>query len=85
MRRILVDAARRRAAEKRGGDLDREELDASRISAVIPDEELLDLHEALTEFQQAHPEKAELVKLRYFAGFTADEAAAELGHLPQHR
>ena len=82
MRRILVDAARRRAAEKRGGHLGREELDASRISAVVPDEELLELHEALTKFEEAHPEMAELVKLRYFAGFTADEAAAELGISP---
>ena len=43
------------------------------------------LHEALDRFAEAHPEKAELVKLRYFAGLTADQAAEALGHLTEHR
>lgn len=82
MRRILVDSARRRAAEKRGGGLEREALEASRIASPTPDEELLALNEAFDQFEQEYPEKAELVKLRYFAGFTADDAAVEMGISP---
>ena len=82
MRRILVDAARRRAAEKRGGGLEQEEFEPSRIASPAPDDELLALNEALDQFEQEYPEKSELVKLRYFAGFTADDAAAEIGISP---
>ncbi len=82
IRRILVEQARRRLAAKRGGQQQRQELDPDRIAAPIPDEELLALHEALDRFTQAHPEKAELVKLRYFAGLTADQSATALGISP---
>ena len=82
MRRILVDAARRRQAEKRGGGMRHQAIESSQIAAPVPDDELLALHQALERFEQEHPEKAELVKLRYFAGFTADDAAAELGISP---
>lgn len=75
MRRILVDQARRRQALKRGGVYQREEFAPDQIATPTPDDELLALHEALDQFAQVHPEKAELVKLRYFAGLTADEAA----------
>ena len=79
MRRILVDAARRRAAEKRGGSLERVELTDIAASEGVPAEELLALDAALDRFAAEHPAKAELVKLRYFAGLTLDEAAAALG------
>lgn len=79
MRRILVDAARRRLAAKRGGDMQREDLVASRIAVSTPDEELLALNQAMDSFEEEHPEKAEVVKLRYFAGFTIDETAAAIG------
>src|SRR5262245_16476162 len=70
MRRILVDNARKRGRLKRGGDRQRLNLDAVSISfQEIPDD-LLALDEALTELTQKHPEKAELVKLRYFSGLT---------------
>ncbi len=82
IRRILVEQARRRQALKRGGEGNREELDPSRFVSPAPDEELLALHEALDRFAEAHPEKAELVKLRYFAGLTADQAALALGVSP---
>jgi len=79
IRRILVEQARRRRAAKRGGDRGRAALDPDAVAAPVPDDELLALHEALDGLAAAHPEKVELVKLRYFAGLTADEAAAALG------
>ena len=82
MRRILVDAARTRNALKRGGGADREELRESHRITAPPDDELLALDEALTAFAVSHPDHAELVKLRYFAGLTSDEAAAALGISP---
>jgi RNA polymerase sigma factor (TIGR02999 family) len=82
IRRILVEQARRRQAAKRGGQRQRENLDPDRLAAPAPDDELLALHEALDRLAVAHPEKAEVVKLRYFAGLTADQAAAALGVSP---
>lgn len=83
MRRILVEAARRRNALKRGGgDIARDDRDVNAIAAPVPDDDLLALHEALDLFATVDPAKAELVKLRYFAGLTADEAAEILGISP---
>jgi RNA polymerase sigma factor (TIGR02999 family) len=79
IRRILVEQARRRASLKHGGQREREELDPDQVAAPAPDEELLALNDALEGFAEKHPEKAALVKLRYFAGLSADEAAATLG------
>jgi RNA polymerase sigma factor (TIGR02999 family) len=80
MRRILVDAARRKKAAKHGGDRGREGLDG--VAAPIPDDELLAVDEALDRFVVEHPEKAEVVKLRYFVGLTIDQAAEVLGVAP---
>ena len=82
MRRIMVDQARRKSSEKRGGDRQRVELDEG-VSAVdsndsSPDD-LLALNEALDELAAAHPVKAQLVKLRYFAGLSLEEAAQTIG------
>jgi RNA polymerase sigma factor (TIGR02999 family) len=82
IRRILVEQARRKQAARHGGRRQREDLDPDQVAAPAPDEELLALHEALDRLAQQHPEKAELVKLRYFAGLTADQAAAALGISP---
>jgi RNA polymerase sigma factor (TIGR02999 family) len=82
IRRILVEKARRRQALKRGGAGRRADLDPAEIAAPAPDDELLALHEALDLLAEKHPEKAELVKLRYFAGLTADQAAAAMGISP---
>ena len=82
IRRILVEQARRRLAAKRGGPGRGEPLDPDRLAAPAPDDELLALHEALDRLAAAHPDKAELVKLRYFAGLTTDQAAAALGISP---
>jgi RNA polymerase sigma factor (TIGR02999 family) len=82
IRRILIDQTRRKLAARHGGQRQRQDLDADRIAAPASDEELLALHEALDGFAELHPEKAELVKLRYFAGLTAGQAAAALGISP---
>jgi RNA polymerase sigma factor (TIGR02999 family) len=79
MRRILVESARKRGRLKRGGDRQRLDLDSLQLSVPEVSDELLALDEALTEFTQQYPEKADLVRLRYFAGLTVNEAAQALG------
>ena len=79
MRRILIDQARRRDALKRGGGLQRHDLDEVPIQAPEPSVDLLELDEALTRFQTIDPQKAELVRLRYFAGLTIPEVAEVMG------
>jgi RNA polymerase sigma factor (TIGR02999 family) len=79
MRRILVEHARRRTALKRGGGCQREELDESNIAAPERSEDLLALNEALEKLAEADKQSAELVKLRFFAGLTMDQAAEMLG------
>lgn len=79
MRRILIDRSRRRRAQRHGGGQERagvEELDA--IAAPCDDDRILALHEALERLAGSDPKKAELVKLRYFAGATLEEAAVML-------
>ena len=79
MRRILVEQARRRARQKRGGDRRREAIVLHELPGVtLPDAKLLSLHEALSDFEKEEPAKAELVKLRYFAGLDEQEAAMAL-------
>ncbi len=68
MRRILIDNARRRDRLKRGGGARTTRLDEMQITIKVPADDLLALDEALTNLTQKHPDKAELVKLRYFAG-----------------
>jgi RNA polymerase sigma factor (TIGR02999 family) len=80
MRRILVDGARAKLAEKRGGGHAREPLED--VAAAPRDEEVLALHEALEKLAGEDPLKAQLVELRYFAGLTGDQAAAVLGISP---
>ncbi len=79
MRRILVEAARRKNRLKRGGDMDRVPLDAIEIALPEVSEDLELLDAALEKLADQHPRKAELVKFRYFAGLTQEEAAAALG------
>ncbi len=82
MRRILVESARRKQAEKNGGGLNRHDAADVHISAPQPDEDLLAIDEALERFAAIEPDKAELVKLRYFAGLTIEEAADALNISP---
>ena len=79
MRRILVDNARRKRAGKRGGQLARQELEDVDIAAPTPSEDLVALDEALAKLKAQDPVKARLVKLRYFAGLTEEDAARVLG------
>ncbi len=79
MRRILIDQARRRKAARNGGGLVREELEGLALPEEGKSDEILAIHEALDALEQEQPRKAELVKLRYFAGLTGAEAAAMLG------
>jgi RNA polymerase sigma factor (TIGR02999 family) len=78
MRRILIDDARRKATTKHGGALERRVLDLDAASAAEPREDLLALDEALNRLEKEDPLKANLVKLRYFAGLSLPEAAAAL-------
>jgi RNA polymerase sigma factor (TIGR02999 family) len=82
MRRILVENARRKRSRKYGGDLVRRELNEVELASPDPTEDVLALDEALVKLAEIHPLKCELVKLRYFAGLTVDEAAAALGISP---
>lgn len=79
MRRILVDSARRRAAQKRGGRAGRVPLKEVVTTTDSGDDQLLAVHEALDELARTDPDAATLVKLRFFTGLTATEAAEALG------
>lgn len=82
MRRILIDAARAKRAEKRGGDRRRLTLPLDGLILNDVPEEVLDLDEALGKLARKDAVKAELVRLRFFAGLSMDEAAAALGVSP---
>jgi RNA polymerase sigma factor (TIGR02999 family) len=79
MRRILVDSARRRAAHKRGGAAGRAPLAEVDAAAAREDGRLLAVHDALDDLAKADPDAAALVKLRFFAGLSAAEAADAMG------
>lgn len=79
MRRILVEGARRKRRPKHGGDRRRVDLEKAGMVEPARCDELLAMDEALTKLAAEDPPKAELVKLRYFGGFTVDEAAELLG------
>ncbi|HBE71782.1 MAG TPA: RNA polymerase subunit sigma [Planctomycetaceae bacterium] len=85
MRRILIDNARQKRSQKRGGELARVPLDDDAHVATFSDdhEELLSLDEALTALANHDAQAAELVKLRYFGGLTIDQAAEVLGVSPR--
>jgi RNA polymerase sigma factor (TIGR02999 family) len=79
MRRILVENARRRRSVKHGGGLVRQDLDGVQLAAPGLSEDLEALDEALDRLAEKDPVKADLVKLRHFAGLTIEEAAQALG------
>ncbi len=79
MRRILVENARRKRTEKRGGRQRRYNLLEQDLVTQPPSDDLLALDEALSRLSDEEPEMAELVKLRYFAGLSVEQAAQSLG------
>jgi RNA polymerase sigma factor (TIGR02999 family) len=79
MRRILVDHARRKATGKRGGGWERLNLDKVEIAADADDDTLLLVNESLEKLAHEEPKAAEIVKLRFFAGLTLEEAGQVLG------
>jgi RNA polymerase sigma factor (TIGR02999 family) len=79
MRRILIEAARRKRSLKRGGAAHREELHESRLAQAPVSDEMFAVDEALDLLAAKDPAAADLVKLRYFVGMTMEEAATALG------
>ena len=78
MRRILVDAARARAAHKRGGTAPKVSIDETAVLSPTPDRSILALDEALTMFSRLAPRQAKIVELHYFGGLTEEEIVAAL-------
>jgi RNA polymerase sigma factor (TIGR02999 family) len=83
MRRILVDAARKRGAHKRGGMATKVNLEETAVWSPTPDRSILALDEALTAFSQLAPRQAKVVELRYFGGLTEEEIVATLEISPR--
>jgi RNA polymerase sigma factor (TIGR02999 family) len=83
MRRILVERARHKAAQKHGGGRLRHDVDALPLAASEPREDLIALDEALTKLASTDAAAAKLVELRYFAGLTLPECARTLGVAPR--
>jgi RNA polymerase sigma factor (TIGR02999 family) len=79
MRHILVDYSRKKHSQKRGGNLQRVDLDQADRIGIAPDDDLLGLDEALTRLERRDPRQSRIVELRYFGGLTDDETAAVLG------
>jgi RNA polymerase sigma factor (TIGR02999 family) len=79
MRRILIDQARQKQSQRRGGGRRREDIEHHEIAAAEPSLDVLAVNEALERFEKVDPLKANLVKLRYFAGLTIPQAAEAIG------
>ena len=83
MRRILVDTARARGAQKRGGSAQKVNLDETAPLSSAADPSILALDEALTAFSEVAPRQAKVVELRYFGGLTEEEIVAALKISPR--
>ncbi|HUI58070.1 MAG TPA: sigma-70 family RNA polymerase sigma factor [Bryobacteraceae bacterium] len=83
MRRILVDAARARGSQKRGGTAPKVNIEETAVLSPAPDRSILAVDEALTEFSQIAPRQAKVVELRYFGGLTEEEIVAALDISPR--
>lgn len=78
MRQVLIDHARRRAADKRGGDWERTTLENQNVGLAVPTEELLALDAALDRLDDKDPRLRQIVEFRFFAGMTEEEVAEVL-------
>jgi len=83
MRRILIEAARRKQSQRRGGGLEREEIQEDHLVLERPTDEVLAVNDALDKLAAEDPLAADLVKLRYFMGMSLPEAAEALGVAPR--
>jgi RNA polymerase sigma factor (TIGR02999 family) len=83
MRRILVEQARRKGRARHGGGRKRVDLLDEEVAATPGDEQILLLDEALARLAEVRPQAAELVKLRFFSGLTAEDAAPLVGVSPR--
>jgi len=83
MRHILVEAARARASQKRGGMAPKVNIDETAVLSTAPDRSILALDEALTAFSRLAPRQAKVVELRYFGGLTEEEIVAALDISPR--
>jgi len=83
MRQILVDSARARGAQKRGGEWRQVTLQGDLAGAELQPWDVLDLHDALERLATLDPDLERLVELRFFTGLTVDEAAEALGVSPR--
>jgi RNA polymerase sigma factor (TIGR02999 family) len=83
MRRILINRARDKSRQKRGGEWQRLDLDHVAVADEASEEETLAVDEALQLLEQQNKPCADLVKLRFFAGLTMEDAAAALGIAPR--
>ncbi len=79
MRRILIEKARRKNAIKRGGEFERVNLDDVDVAALADGDTLLLINEALEKLEKEDPDAAQVVKLRFFAGLTNEEAGLAMG------
>jgi RNA polymerase sigma factor (TIGR02999 family) len=80
MRRILVEAARRKKRLRHGGDLQRQEAVIDNLPSPYRVDEVLELHEHLTRLSVTHPQVVRLVEMKYFAGFTLEEIAEQMNY-----
>ena len=79
MRQVLIDHARSKSRQKRGGDRRRAMSDVAQLAAGQDSDEIMALEEAIQRFEQAEPRAAEVVKLRFFAGLSVEETAEVTG------
>ncbi|MFC7337480.1 ECF-type sigma factor [Haloferula chungangensis] len=79
MRRILIDRARKKQTNKRGGDPVRTTWNEAKFASELPSDEILAVDDALAKMEQQNADLAKLVKLRYFAGLSIAETATALG------
>jgi RNA polymerase sigma-70 factor (ECF subfamily) len=79
MRQVLVDHARRKLADKRGGDAQQVELEEDLVLSSQQSEEILALHEALDQLEKLDPQQARIIEMHYFAGNGVSEIAEVLG------
>jgi RNA polymerase sigma factor (TIGR02999 family) len=79
MRRILVETARRKKRIKHGGEFERVALDGEQLAVELPVDDLLAIDEALAKLEESDEQAARLLKLRYFAGLSVEQAAEVLG------